>query len=66
MSLDSSPKKSEFRFKLDGRWTVSSCLCSSRFSPLVPDDGVVRRVDHCGVVYCGEISVHQVEVVHAQ
>lgn len=38
----------------------------SLFSPLVSDDGVVRGVDHCGVVDCGEIPVHQVKVVHAQ
>lgn len=47
------------------------CPCSlqcfpSLLSPLVSDDGVVRGVNHCGVVDCGEISVHQVKVVQAQ
>lgn len=35
-------------------------------SPLVSDDGVVRGVDHRGVVDGGEVTVHQVKFVHAQ
>lgn len=34
--------------------------------PLVSDDGVVRGVDHRGVVDGGEITIHQVKFVHAQ
>lgn len=43
-----------------------SSLSPSLFSPLVSDNGLVRGVDHCGVVDCGEISVNQVKLVHAQ
>lgn len=39
---------------------------TSRLSPLVPDDGVVRGVDHGGVVDGGELAVHQVKVIEAQ
>lgn len=34
--------------------------------PLVSDDGVVRGVDHRGVVDGGEMAIHQVKLVHAQ
>lgn len=58
--LDSSPHKVRALLPMLG------CLCLSLLPPLVSDDGVVRRVDHRGVVDCGEISVHQVKVVHAE
>lgn len=56
---------------MDGSPLLSLILTSltfrlSRLPPPVSDDGVVRGVDHCGVVDCGEISVHKVELVHAQ
>lgn len=38
----------------------------SRRPPPVPDDGVVRRVDHGAVVDGGEVSVHQLKLVRAQ
>lgn len=58
--LDSSPHKVRALLPMLG------CLRLSLLPPLVSDDGVVRRVDHRGVVDCGEISVHQVKVVHAE
>lgn len=39
---------------------------TSRLSSLVSDDGVVRGVDHGGVVDGGELAVHQVKVIEAQ
>ena len=41
-------------------------FCVSLLSPLVSDDGVVRGVNHCGVVDCGEISIRKVEFIHTQ
>lgn len=65
---------SELQLKTKERWKFVKVfdflllltLRRSLLPPLVSDDGVMRGVDHRRVVDRGEISVHQLKLVHAK